>query len=205
MASMRFQGKLTDWKDDKGYGFVVQNGGNERVFVHIRDFTARQKRPAVNEIVTYEIGCDPKGRKQAKNVSFVSLTPKHSPESGNLTLTLAAVFLVFVAVATALNKLPVAVPGLYLVASLIAYFAYATDKSAAKQGEWRTPENTLHLLSLIGGWPGALLAQKKLHHKNRKASFQVVFWVTVAVNCAGLALALTPTGTAFLYQVLAMT
>lgn len=201
---MRFQGKLIEWKDDKGYGFVVQNGGSERVFVHIRDFATRQKRPAVNEIVTYEIGSDPKGRKQAKNVSFVGLTPKHSPQSGNLTLTLAAAFLVFVAVVTALDKLPVAALGLYLAASLIAYFAYATDKSAAKQGEWRTPENTLHLLSLIGGWPGALLAQKKLRHKNRKASFQAVFWVTVVANCGGLGWVMTPAGADFLHQVLAM-
>ena len=201
---MRFQGKLTDWKDDKGYGFIVQNGGGERVFVHIRDFAAGPKRPTGNEIVTYEIGTDPKGRKQAKNVSFVGLSPKQSKQPGNLTLTLAAAFLVFVAVAAALNKLPVAVPGLYLVASLVAYFAYAADKSAAKQGEWRTPENTLHLLSLIGGWPGALFAQKKLRHKNRKASFQAVFWVTVAANCGGLGWVMTPAGTNFLHQVLAM-
>jgi uncharacterized membrane protein YsdA (DUF1294 family)/cold shock CspA family protein len=201
---MRFQGKLIDWKDDKGYGFVVQNGGSEKVFVHIRDFAARQERPVINEIVTYELGSDPKGRKQAKNVSFVDLPPKHSPRSGNLTLTLAAAFLVFVAGATALEKLPIAVSGLYLAASLMTYFAYAADKSAAKQGEWRTSENTLHLLSLIGGWPGALLAQKKLRHKNRKASFQAVFWVTVAANCGGLGWAMTPAGAGFLHQVLAM-
>lgn len=203
MASMRFQGKLIEWNDDKGYGFVVQNGSSEKVFVHIRDFSARQKRPAGNEIVNYEIGTDPKGRKQAKNVCFVSLTPKHSFQSGNLTLTLASAFLAFVAAATALDKLPVAVPGIYLVASLIAYFAYANDKSAAKKGEWRTKENTLHLLSLIGGWPGALLAQKKLRHKNRKASFQAVFWVTVAVNCGGLGWAMTPAGADLLNKVLA--
>lgn len=201
---MRFQGKLIEWKDDKGYGFVIQNGGSEKIFVHIRDFTARQKRPVINEIVTYEIGSDPKGRKQATNVSFVGQTPKHSPQSGNLTLTVAAAFLVFVAAATALDKLPVAVSGLYLAASMIAYFAYAVDKSAAKQGEWRTSENTLHLLSLIGGWPGALFAQKKLRHKNRKASFQAVFWLTVALNCGGLGWAMTSAGADFLHQVLAM-
>lgn len=200
---MRIQGKLIEWKDDKGYGFVVQNGGSERVFVHISDFAAKQKRPTINEIITYEIGSDPKGRKQAKNVSFVAQTAKHSSQPGNLTLTLAAAFLVFVAGATALDKLPIAVSGLYLAASLIAYFAYAADKSAAKQGEWRTPENTLHLLSLIGGWPGALFAQKKLRHKNRKASFQAVFWLTVVVNCGGLGWAMTSAGAGFLHRVLA--
>ena len=24
---MRYQGKITDWKDDKGFGFVMPNGG----------------------------------------------------------------------------------------------------------------------------------------------------------------------------------
>jgi uncharacterized membrane protein YsdA (DUF1294 family) len=73
---------------------------------------------------------------------------------------------------------------LYAVASLITFLAYARDKAAARAGRWRIHESTLHLLAVIGGWPGAILAQRLLHHKNRKASFQGAFWVTVAVNSA---------------------
>ena len=48
------------------------------------------------------------------------------------------------------------------------------------------PENTLHLLALLGGWPGALVAQAQFRHKTRKVSFRAVFWLTVAVNLAAL-------------------
>ena len=73
---------------------------------------------------------------------------------------------------------------LYLIASIITFLAYAHDKSAVKHNRWRTKESTLHSLALLGGWAGALLAQKILRHKSSKASFQRVFWVTVVVNVA---------------------
>ncbi|SJM91388.1 Cold-shock protein (fragment) [Crenothrix polyspora] len=52
---------------------------------------------------------------------------------------------------------------------------------------WRIPEKSLHTLELLGGWPGALLAQRTLRHKNRKPSYQVVFWLIVGLHVAGLA------------------
>jgi uncharacterized membrane protein YsdA (DUF1294 family) len=73
-----------------------------------------------------------------------------------------------------------------LVTSVIAFVAYALDKSAARRDRWRTPERVLHLLGLIGGWPGAFVAQRLLRHKTRKLSFQIVFWLTVAANCGAL-------------------
>ena len=201
---MRCQGKITTWKDEQGYGFVVQNGGSEQVFLHIKAIRDRQRRPVGNEIVTYDIGTDAKGRKRAENVAFVSnrATASGSSGTGTFTLTLATAFLVFLLAATATGKLPLAIVGVYAVTSLVAYLVNASDKSAAQQGQWRTKEDTLHLLSLIGGWPGALLAQKTLRHKNRKASFQVIFWTTVGLNCGALGWLLTPTGGSVLRAVL---
>jgi len=63
----------------------------------------------------------------------------------------------------------------YLVCGIVTFVAYALDKSAARDGRWRTPEITLHVLSAARGWPGALIAQRVLPHKSRKASFQAVF------------------------------
>ena len=87
---------------------------------------------------------------------------------------------------------------LFLVASGVTFLVYAFDKSAAQKGAWRTPESTLHVLSLIGGWPGALAAQRILRHKSRKTSFRFVFWLTVALNLTLLAWLGTPHGRAVL-------
>ena len=70
----------------------------------------------------------------------------------------------------------------YLAVSVLTFILYAVDKSAAKNGSWRTSENTLHLFSLIGGWPGGLIAQQILRHKSKKKSFRDVFWGTALLN-----------------------
>jgi uncharacterized membrane protein YsdA (DUF1294 family) len=100
---------------------------------------------------------------------------------------LALVFLAVLAVAAVAGKVHPAVAGLYTVASAVAFVAYALDKSAARSRQWRIRERTLHLFSLAGGWPGALCAQCLLRHKSKKASFQMTFWLTVAINCGALA------------------
>ena len=78
----------------------------------------------------------------------------------------------------------------YLVASVGCFVAYARDKSAARRGNRRTPEATLLLLGLVGGWPGAVLAQQWLRHKTSKTAFQWKFYLTVALNL-GLLLVLS--------------
>lgn len=72
----------------------------------------------------------------------------------------------------------------YLLLSFITYVVYAFDKRAAQRQERRVPEKWLHLLAVGGGWPGAFLAQQRIRHKNRKISFQLVFWLTVLLNIA---------------------
>jgi uncharacterized membrane protein YsdA (DUF1294 family) len=66
--------------------------------------------------------------------------------------------------------------------SLVTFFADALDQSATINGCRRTPEKTLNVLDLVGGWPGGLLAQQLLRHKCSKARFLAVFWFTVAAN-----------------------
>lgn len=186
---MRYQGKITDWKDDKGFGFITPNGGDQRVFVHIKSFSNGQQRPVGNESVTYELTHDTKGRPQANSVAFVGkrVAPASPSGQANAPLVLTAAFLVFVAGSAFAGRLPIAVVWIYLAASFVAFVAYALDKSAARNDQWRTKESTLHLFALAGGWPGALAAQRLLRHKSSKQSFQFVFWVTVVLNCCALA------------------
>ena len=66
-----------------------------------------------------------------------------------------------------------------LVMSVLTYWVYARDKRRAVQGEWRISEFQLHVWELLGGWPGAWIAQQRLRHKCSKGSYQFVFWLIV--------------------------
>ncbi|QXI25791.1 DUF1294 domain-containing protein [Pseudomonas vanderleydeniana] len=70
----------------------------------------------------------------------------------------------------------------YGIASLLAFVLYWDDKRKARNDAWRIPEKVLHGVELLGGWPGALIAQQAFRHKTRKLSFQVVFWLIVLVH-----------------------
>lgn len=82
---------------------------------------------------------------------------------------------------TGVTRIPLVAYGL---ASAVAFGLYWYDKHQAKTGQWRTPEKVLHGVELLGGWPGALVAQQVFRHKTRKVSYQVVFWLIVAVHLA---------------------
>jgi uncharacterized membrane protein YsdA (DUF1294 family)/cold shock CspA family protein len=201
---MRYQGKITSWKDDQGFGFITPNGGGPQVFVHIKSLSSQRRRPAGNEIVTYELTLNEKGQPRAQKVAFVrDRVPKQgSPGKGTASLLMAVAFLGLVAVAVLAGKLPPLVFGLYLGASAAAFVAYALDKSAARNNRWRTKERTLHMFSLAGGWPGALFAQRVFRHKSKKQSFQIVFWFSVVINCGALGWLLSPAGSNALRTIL---
>lgn len=75
-----------------------------------------------------------------------------------------------------------AVLSLYGVMSLITAGFYALDKRRATRNAWRIPERTLHTLELLGGWPGALVAQSLFRHKRHKSSFMLVFYGIVTLH-----------------------
>ncbi|MCC8362821.1 cold shock and DUF1294 domain-containing protein [Lysobacter sp. A6] len=196
---MRYAGRLTDWNDDKGYGFVVPNGGGDRAFVHVKAFERASRRPVVGDLLSYEAERDEKGRVNAARVRFAGQTvapvktqhrdnPVRLRRPQRIVLALASI-----AAFSWLGwsgKLPVVMLFVYGFMSVVAIALYAGDKRTARDGQWRTPEDTLHAVALFGGWPGALLAQGVLGHKSNKASFQTVFWSTVVLNLLGAVLLL---------------
>ena len=106
---MLYQGRITDWKDEKGFGFITPNGGGATVFVHIKSFTTRGHRPGGNELVTYELTFDKQSKPQASNVSFVAVrrpveqSPTARPRFGALVLPI--IFLGFLVASVVRAKL----------------------------------------------------------------------------------------------------
>jgi uncharacterized membrane protein YsdA (DUF1294 family) len=82
--------------------------------------------------------------------------------------------------------------GIYSAMSLATFITYALDKRAARRGDWRVPEATLHTLAFACGWPGALLGQRLLRHKHGKPAFIRVYWGMVVLNVAAFAAIFTP-------------
>ena len=199
--NMRYQGRIANWNDAKGFGFVTPNGGGERAFVHIKSFASNRRRPVEGDLITYDVTTDPQRGLRAGNVRFAGEQKKVSPgTSGFVPMgsAFAVAFSLLVVASSLLGKLPLVVPFVYVVMSAITFIAYAFDKSAALNNRWRTQESTLHFFALVGGWPGALLAQKIFRHKSKKKEFQAVFWITVLMNSVALAWAFTASGTSFL-------
>ena len=187
-------GKITYWNDDKGYGFIDPDSGGDRVFVHVKAFNNRSRRPAAGCVVSYNMSADSRRGVRAVRVTYLDReeTSGLTMGWGFFSMVGATLFLSCVCAFGFSDTMSPVIPCVYLGASMITYFAYAKDKSAAKDGSWRTQEKTLHLFSLMGGWPGAILAQQKFRHKTKKVSFRSVFWVTVILNCGGFAWFLMP-------------
>lgn len=100
-------------------------------------------------------------------------------------LYLAAIWLVYLLQYLPVY-IPIYVPSYVSILSAITFLMYAWDKRQAKRSSYtkvnRTPERTLQLLALLGGWPGALLAQQLLRHKSQKRSFIVLLWLCILLN-----------------------
>lgn len=181
---MRHKGKIKSWNNEKAYGFVSPFVEGRDVFIHLKAFANRSRTPNVGDVITYTLAQDQQGRACAEGAVFAGeKPPKPQQEHSFFTTVFVAGFAVIAAISALTGKTPVWLPGLYCLMSGITFLVYWRDKSAAKKGHRRTPESTLHLLALAGGWPGAMLAQRKLRHKSKKQDFRFVFWMTVLLNC----------------------
>ncbi len=195
------KGKLTVWKDDRGFGFIKPSDGGQDVFLHISALKKANRRPQVGDVIQYQLTDGKNGKICACNAFIEEATSQPTPKSSSSAFAerttsqttsksssfiLEVLFLSLLPVVGAINfalttsnPLPLV---LYPAMSLLTFALYADDKSRARKGQWRLPEKTLHLCELTGGWLGAFVAQRRLRHKSSKGSYQVVFWVIVAVH-----------------------
>jgi len=185
---MKHKGILTKWNDDRGFGFITPKEGKEPVFVHISAFARGQGRPVLNASLTYRLVRDDQQRPRAEAERRAGQWHAPGKRRGRALMPAVLVSGVFFGGLAALVPPPEwqRLAGFYALASVVAFLFYGLDKRAATRGGWRTSEARLHLFELLGGWPGALLAQRVFRHKTRKAEFQVVFYLAVAANLGAL-------------------
>jgi uncharacterized membrane protein YsdA (DUF1294 family)/cold shock CspA family protein len=178
-ASTLCQGKIAVWNAAKGYGFV--DDGRRRVFIHINDFVECSKTPAVGDAVTFTLGTDRQGRSCGIDV----ILQGHGGRSRLVPVGILAALLIAPGGAIWRLAPPAVAPwlaGWVVLASAITFGLYAWDKRRARHGAGRTAEIFLHLWEFLGGWPGGFLAQRLLRHKSAKFSYQLVFWLIIAVH-----------------------
>lgn len=71
---------------------------------------------------------------------------------------------------------------IYLFMSFVSFILLFIDKKRAETNGWRISELYLHLVELLGGWPGALLGQKYIRHKTKKWRYRLVLWLIIIIH-----------------------
>jgi uncharacterized membrane protein YsdA (DUF1294 family)/cold shock CspA family protein len=175
---MSLKGRIAEWSQERGFGYLEYEG--KRVFLHWREFKEHHKRPEVDDVILFTLGEDKQGRACAKEAM-------HANDGGRLRgvhLLILLALLALPTIAVARTQRPRPGWGLaawFLLASALTYWRYHSDKRKARAKEWRVAESTLHIMEIMGGWPGAFLAQRILRHKASKGSYQFIFIVIIGL------------------------
>ena len=186
----RFRGRLVNWNDTRGFGFISPAEGGPDVFVHASAFLKEGRHIEIGWEYEFDIETGQDGRLQAKRIAAV-LAAKSRPGLLAVFLRRGPQFLVipaflFIALAIATQRpIPAEWLIVYGVASLACFAGYGLDKRAARRSQWRVSETILLLVGLVGGWPGAIIGQEVFRHKTQKVAFRTLFWMSVAINIAG--------------------
>lgn len=185
----RLEGHLSGWNEARGFGFLKPVGGGPDAFAHVRAFAKDDRHIEEGHLYSYVAETDQTGRVRATDIRPVrpaslrpSLRAKLLTRSPRLLVIPAFLF-----IALAVSMVTEVSAGWFLVygiASTACFIGYALDKRAAENNQWRVSETILLMIGLVGGWPGAILAQEIFRHKTKKLAFRTLFWMSVAINMA---------------------
>ncbi len=185
------RGKLINWKDDKGFGFIQPEEGGNKIFLHISALDAI-RRPQSGDMIRYDLEPGKDGKMQATNARIEGVllrTPLESSEPSSyassttwIWMSTAFLFCFLSAIYHPLFGMNIIVVEAYIILNVLTFIIYWFDKFAAKHKQWRTPEKILHRLELGGGWFGGFVAQQILRHKTIKTEYQRTFHLIVAAH-----------------------
>lgn len=184
-------GHLVMWNDAKGFGFIRPEGTDEDYFVHISTFKkGLSRRPAVGDEVHFRAHTG-SGRKRASFALIPALDTTAAARTqpfvlnprprGALTNGLIAAPLVLSGYLLVMAQNPIPFFA-YAALSILTMFLYGKDKANSATRGWRVPELYFHVLELLGGWPGALIAQNDFRHKTRLTTYVWILRGIIAIH-----------------------
>jgi uncharacterized membrane protein YsdA (DUF1294 family)/cold shock CspA family protein len=186
---------VVEWSEEKGCGFIRPRGAKEtdpQVFVGMASMATRKKKPQVGDVLLYEMVEVPntgKNRRlrtpyRAENATFLGEEVPQAPDRRGemMAVALGVAYLVALGLVSLVQPLARIVLAIDVAAGVIAFILYWYDKNCAEAGRFRVTEAALQGWALVGGWPGAAVAQRVFRHKTRKGSYQNVFRLVIFLN-----------------------
>lgn len=177
----RMVGVLDEWNHARGYGFITNDRRDVRLYLHVTELVGGMIPPLPGDRITFLLDTDEQGRSEAVKAINQRRVDR---------LSLSQVAILFLLLGLPVTALIYGVPPvvnltlayLTIIFSTISYLLYSNDKEFAEAGRWRVSELKLHLFELIGGWPGAFVAQRRLRHKVTKTAYQNTYWFIVLMH-----------------------
>ena len=69
-----------------------------------------------------------------------------------------------------------------IIINLIGFLIMYIDKQKAKKGNWRIPEKTIFLVTLLGGGIGTISGMYAFRHKTKHLKFTIGIPITILIN-----------------------
>ncbi len=189
---MALKGTISEWYIDRGYGYIIPDSGALRIKFLVSDVKNSVNLGELKQSVRFVIAQDENGNRRATHVEGTRAFPWATLIVVWFAATLGGCVYFW--------QYPLRIVFYYLAATVIVLFVYLLDKHNEKRTKPVTGESALLFLSLLGGWPGAVIGQYTFNLQPKSFTFQLLFFIVMAIHIAFLVWTLTPDGGANLRQ-----
>ncbi len=195
MIVMALKGKISEWYIDKGYGYITPDTGALRIKFLLSDLNNSVNIGESKQPVRFVVTQDKNGNRRATRIEGTRSFPW-----GTL---LVVWFSATLCGGVYFWQYPLTVLYYYLVASTVVVVVYLSDKRNEKQEHPVTGESALLFLSLLGGWPGAIIGQYLCNLTMKSFTFRLLLFLLVTLHVSFFVWTLTPSGGSWLKEWLA--